>query len=55
MWTAALKIANETSQGKKVELEAPKTLQEGCSTALVATLDPSIEGNLLVLCSPDKC
>ncbi|KAE8451268.1 hypothetical protein EG329_004433 [Mollisiaceae sp. DMI_Dod_QoI] len=44
MWTAALKIATETSGGKTTELEQPKTLQEGCSTVLVAALDPSIEG-----------
>lgn len=44
MFTSALEIANQNSNGKKVEMEQPKTLQEGCSTALVAALDPSIEG-----------
>ncbi|KAL5317363.1 hypothetical protein ACEPPN_014458 [Leptodophora sp. 'Broadleaf-Isolate-01'] len=45
MFTAALEIMNKNSNGKKVEMEAPKTLQQGCSTALVAALDPSIEGH----------
>lgn len=43
MFASALEIANANSNGKKVEMEQPKTLQEGCSTALVAALDPSIE------------
>ncbi|KAH7336129.1 hypothetical protein BKA65DRAFT_527065 [Rhexocercosporidium sp. MPI-PUGE-AT-0058] len=44
MFTTALEIANKNSNGKKIEMEAPKTLQQGCSTVLVAALDPSIEG-----------
>ncbi|KAG4430924.1 hypothetical protein IFR05_013598 [Cadophora sp. M221] len=44
MFTAALEIMNKNSNGKKVEMEAPKTLQQGCSTVLIAALDPSIEG-----------
>ncbi|TVY48518.1 Short-chain dehydrogenase-like protein [Lachnellula occidentalis] len=41
-WTSALTIANETSGGKEIKMEQPKTLQQGASTALVAALDPSI-------------
>ncbi|KUJ20989.1 NAD(P)-binding protein [Mollisia scopiformis] len=43
MWTSALKIANEATEGSITELEVPKTLQEGSSTPLVAALDPTIE------------
>ncbi|PVH84908.1 NAD(P)-binding protein [Cadophora sp. DSE1049] len=45
MFSAALVIMNENSNGKQVEMEAPKTLQQGCSTPLVEALDPSIEGH----------
>jgi len=45
MFSAALVIMNENSDGKQVEMEAPKTLQQGCSTPLVAALDPSIKGH----------
>ncbi|TVY36418.1 Short-chain dehydrogenase-like protein [Lachnellula subtilissima] len=41
-WQSALTIANETSGGKEIKMEEPKTLQQGASTALVAALDPSI-------------
>lgn len=47
MFSAALVIMNENSDGKQVEMEAPKTLQQGCSTPLVAALDPSIKGKNL--------
>lgn len=30
----------------KLQLEEKKTLQQGCSTTLVAALDPSITGNV---------
>ncbi|KAH9224792.1 hypothetical protein DL95DRAFT_473426 [Leptodontidium sp. 2 PMI_412] len=52
MFTAALEIMNKNSNGKKVEMEAPKTLQQGCSTVLVAALDPSIEGKRIIICLP---
>jgi hypothetical protein len=47
-WADALKVACETSGGKTTELEPAKTLQEGCSTTLVAALDPSIEGEFVI-------
>ncbi|TVY14319.1 Retinol dehydrogenase 13 [Lachnellula arida] len=37
-WTSALTIANETSGGKEVKMEQPKTLQEGAATPLVARI-----------------
>ncbi|TVY25883.1 Short-chain dehydrogenase TIC 32-like protein [Lachnellula hyalina] len=40
-WQSVLTIANETSGGKEIKMEEPKTLQRA-STALVAALDPSI-------------
>lgn len=33
-----------TFTGVPVEMEEPKSLQQGCATSLVAALDPSIEG-----------
>jgi len=42
MWTAGLALAQE-SGGDQI-MEAPKTLQEGCATTLVAALDPTITG-----------
>ena len=47
MLNSAFEWANRNNNGKgqaQVAMEAPKTLQEGCSTYLVAALDPSIEG-----------
>lgn len=35
--------ANAEKQGKAFTLEPEKSLQQGCSTTLVAVLDPSIE------------
>ncbi|KAF7853557.1 uncharacterized protein EAF02_011862 [Botrytis sinoallii] len=40
MWSNVLQQISESSGGQ--EFEPPKTLQEGCSTTLVAALDPSI-------------
>ncbi|KAM0127047.1 hypothetical protein ACHAPC_009972 [Botrytis cinerea] len=44
MWSNVLQQISESSGGQ--EFEPPKTLQEGCSTTLVAALDPSISGTL---------
>ncbi|KAM0318154.1 hypothetical protein ACHAO8_001846 [Botrytis cinerea] len=44
MWSNVLQQISELSGGQ--EFEPPKTLQEGCSTTLVAALDPSISGTL---------
>ena len=35
--------AAEKALGREWQMPAPKTLQQGCSTTLVAALDPSIE------------
>ncbi len=53
MWGKALEAASAATNGKVAEMEAPKTLQQGCATSLVAALDPAIEGMLFLvsLCS----
>ncbi|PMD36474.1 NAD(P)-binding protein [Hyaloscypha variabilis F] len=57
MWTSAFEWANRGNKGEEqaqVAMEEPKTLQQGCSTSLVAALDPSIEestGGLLQDCA----
>jgi len=45
MWAKAAEMANAGKKAGDPEfaLDSPKTLQEGCSTSLVAVLDPSIE------------
>jgi len=51
MWTSAFEWANRGNKGEEqaqVEMEEPKTLQQGCSTSLVAALDPSIEGMMAI-------
>jgi hypothetical protein len=51
MWGSAFEWANRNNKGDEqaqVAMEAPKTLQEGCSTSLVAALDPSIEGTIVI-------
>ncbi|RAL58295.1 hypothetical protein DID88_006408 [Monilinia fructigena] len=40
MWSDAMQQISESSGGQ--DFEPPKTLQEGCSTTLIAALDPSI-------------
>ncbi|KAH9204291.1 hypothetical protein DL95DRAFT_529323 [Leptodontidium sp. 2 PMI_412] len=44
MFASALEIGNKDRGEKELVMPQAKTLQEGCSTALVAALDPSIEG-----------
>jgi hypothetical protein len=47
MWGSAFEWANRNNKGDnqvQVAMEEPKTLQQGCSTSLVAALDPPIEG-----------
>ena len=41
---SASKMRNEANPDKPAEMEAEKTLEQGCSTAVVAALDPSIKG-----------
>lgn len=42
------RIANERkSDGEEIDMET-KTLKSGCSTILVAALDPSLKGTILV-------
>jgi hypothetical protein len=51
MWNSAFEWANRNNKGDEqfpVTMETPKTLQEGCSTSLVAALDPSIEGMMII-------
>lgn len=44
-WNCPKNVTDSSIEGDPdFEFEAPKTLQEGCSTSLVAALDPSIEG-----------
>lgn len=40
------KIAVEANGGKPVAMEEAKSLEAGCSTALVAALDPSLKCEL---------
>lgn len=39
-----MKALEASTGGDPTKMEAPKTLQEGCATSLVAALDPSIAG-----------
>jgi hypothetical protein len=51
MWGSAFEWANRNNNGDnqvQVAMEEPKTLQQGCSTSLVAALDPSIEGMIAI-------
>lgn len=51
MWNSAFEWANRNNKGDEqvpVAMETPKTVQEGCSTSLVAALDPSIEGTMII-------
>ncbi|KAL8661258.1 MAG: hypothetical protein Q9202_005742 [Teloschistes flavicans] len=43
MFMEGWKIAVEANGGKPVAMEEPKSLEAGCSTTLVAALDPSIK------------
>lgn len=46
-WTTPLEIDTDVwshATGKPLTPDPPKSLQQGCSTTLVAALDPSIEG-----------
>lgn len=42
-----IQMATDANGGKPVEMEEQKTLEQGCSTSLVAALDPSIRGKIL--------
>lgn len=42
MWGVVMKALEASTGGDPTKMEAPKTLQEGCATSLVAALDPSI-------------
>jgi hypothetical protein len=49
MWISAFEWANRNNkrdEQAQVILEEPKTLQQGCSTSLVAALGPSIESTI---------
>lgn len=39
-----IKMANDANGGEPAPMEEQKTLEQGCSTTLVAALDPSIKG-----------
>ena len=57
MFADGFKVATEKNDGKPVEMEAGKTLEAGCSTTLVAALDPAIvdkSGGLLTDCGITK-
>lgn len=46
MWNSAFEWANRNNKGDEqaqVIMEEPKSLQQGCSTSLIAALDPSLE------------
>lgn len=43
MFMEGWKIAVEANGGKPVAMEEAKTLEAGCSTILVAALDPSLK------------
>ena len=50
-WNSAFEWANRNNKGDEqvpVAMETTKTLQEGCSTSLIAALDPSIEGMMII-------
>ena len=47
MFMDGWKIAVEANGGKPVAMEEAKPLEAGCSTALVAALDPALKGNIL--------
>ncbi|PMD66338.1 NAD(P)-binding protein [Hyaloscypha bicolor E] len=56
MWNSAFEWANRNNKGDEqvpVAMETPKTVQEGCSTSLVAALGPSIEGTMII--PPKSC
>ena len=47
MFMDGWKIAVEANGGKPVPMEEAKPLEAGCSTALVAALDPSLKGTFV--------